>query len=129
MPRNEASQRLRLLTPMYIYKQYLYFVYIVTNPERSVLYIGVTNNLESRLAEHYFNRGLPKTFAGKYFCCNLIYFEEFQYVNEAIAKEKELKGWSRKKKTALIRTKNPDWTFLNISFCNRWPPKEKPQRF
>ena len=69
---------------MYIYKQHLYFVYIVTNHEKTVLYIGVTNNLDSRLAEHYFNKGIPKTFAGKFYCYNLIYFEEFQYVNDAI---------------------------------------------
>ena len=49
---------------MYIYKQYLFFVYIVTNHERTVLYIGVTNNLDARLSEHYFNKGIAKTFAG-----------------------------------------------------------------
>jgi putative endonuclease len=114
---------------MYIYKQHLYFVYIVTNHERTVLYIGVTNNLELRLAEHYFNKGTSKTFAGKFYCYNLIYFEEFQYVNDAIAREKELKGWSRAKKEILIITKNPDWIFLNKSTCNQWPPKEKPNRF
>jgi putative endonuclease len=83
---------------MYIKKEHLYYVYMVTNPERTVLYIGVTNNLELRLAEHYFNKREPKTFAGKYYCYNLIFFEEFQYVNDAIAREKELKGWSRSKK-------------------------------
>ena len=114
---------------MYIYKQHLYFIYIVTNPERTVLYIGVTNNLEPRLAEHYFNRGNPKTFAGKFYCYNLIYYEEFQYINDAIAREKELKGWSRSKKEAIIRAKNPDWTFLNPTICRCWPPKEKPDRF
>jgi len=114
---------------MYIYKVHLYFIYIVTNPERNVLYIGVTNNLESRLAEHYFNRGDLKTFAGKFYCYNLIYFEEFQYVNDAIAREKELKGWNRTKKEALIKTKNPDWTFLNNTVCRCWPPKQKPDRY
>jgi len=59
----------------------------------------------------------------------LIYFEEFQYVNDAIAREKELKGWRRPKKEALIKTKNPDWTFLNKVVCRQWPPKEKPDRF
>ena len=56
MPTKEASQGLQPLTDMYIYKQHLYFVYITTNHERTVLYIGVTNNLDSRLAEHYFNK-------------------------------------------------------------------------
>jgi len=69
---------------MYIYRQHLYFVYIVTNSERTVLYPGVTNNLEQRLVEHYCNRGQKKTFAGKYYCYNLVYFEEFQYINDAI---------------------------------------------
>jgi len=129
MPTKEASQKLRSQITMYIYKQYLFFIYIVTNPERTVLYTGVTNNLEPRLAEHYFNRGNPKTFAGKFYCYNLIYFEEFQYINDAIAREKELKGWRRSKKEALIKTKNPDWTFLNPTICRCWPPKEKPNRY
>ena len=73
---------------MYIYKIHLYFIYIVTNPERTVLYIGVTNNLDSRLAEHFFSKGNLKTFAGKFYCYNLVYFEEFQYINDAIAREK-----------------------------------------
>jgi len=79
---------------MYIFNKHLYFVYIVTNHEKTVLYIGISNNLEQRLTEHYFNKGKPKTFAGRFFCYNLIYYEEFQYVNDAIAREKELKGWA-----------------------------------
>ena len=75
---------------MYIYKIHLYFIYIVTKPERTVLYTGVTNCLDSRLAVHYFNKGNPKTFAGKFYCYNLIYYEEFQFVNDAIAREKAL---------------------------------------
>jgi len=114
---------------MYIYKQHLYFVYIVTNHERTVLYIRVTNNLEPRLSEHYFNRGHRKTFAGRFYCYNLIYFEEFQYINDAIAREKELKAWRLEKKEALIKTKNPDWMFLNKSVCRFWPPKEEPGRY
>ena len=129
IPTKEESQRPQPYTTMYIYKQHLYFVYIVTNPERTVLYIGVTNNLQLRIAEHYFNKGIRKTFAGKFYCYNLIYYEEFQYINDAIAREKELKGWSRPKKVALIKTKNPDWTFLNSTVCNHWPPKQKPDRF
>src|SRR5258705_5585317 len=82
-----------IISRMYIYRQHEYYVYIVTNPERTVLYTGVTNNLPQRLIEHYTNRGQPKTFAGKYYCYNLIYFECFQYINDAIAKEKVIKGW------------------------------------
>ncbi len=109
---------------MHILKQYHYYVYMVTNPERTVLYTGVTNNLPQRLTEHWDNRGQTKTFAGKYYCYNLIYYEYFTYINNAIAREKEIKGWSRQKKLDLIKTMNPDWTFLNPSICNGWPPKE-----
>ena len=101
----------------------------MTNPERTVLYTGVTNNLSQRLTEHWMNRGNPKSFAGKYYCYNLIYFEEFPYVYNAIAREKEIKGWRRQKKLDLIKTMNPDWTFLNPSICDGWPPKEIPTRY
>ena len=116
MPTKEASQVLQSLRNMYIYKQYLYFVYIVTNHEKTVLYIGVTNNLETRLSEHYFNKGIPKTFAGKYYCYNLIHFEEFQYINDAIAREKEIKKWRREKKNNLVMTMNPTWKDLSLEW-------------
>ena len=109
---------------MYIYKQHHYYVYIVTNPERTVLYTGVTNNLSQRLIEHWANRGKPGTFAGKYFCYNLIYYEYFPYINNAIIREKEIKGWRRQKKMDLIKNMNPDWTFMNPVVCKGWPPKE-----
>ena len=114
---------------MYIYNKHLYYVYIVTNPERTVLYTGVTNNLPQRLIEHWVSRGNSKTFAGKYYCYNLVYFEEFQYVYNAIAREKEIKGWRRDKKLLLIDTRNPDWVFLNAQACEHWPPKETPRRY
>jgi putative endonuclease len=106
-----------------------YSIYIVTNPGKSTLYTGVTNNLPQRLIEHWTNRGQPKTFAGKYFCYLLIYFEDFQYIHDAIAREKEIKGWSRKKKAELIKTMNPLWLSLNASICGGWPPAEIPTRF
>jgi putative endonuclease len=90
-----------------------YFVYIVTNVGRTVLYIGITNDLKRRLVEHFENRGKPATFAGKYFCHKLVYYEHFQFANQAIDREKQLKGWSRKKKEALIETMNPTWAELN----------------
>jgi len=108
---------------MYIFKQHNYYVYITTNPERTVLYTGVTNNLPQRLAEHWGNRGNPKTFAGKYYCYNLIFCEYFTYINNAIAREKEIKGWRRQKKLDLIKTTNPDLMFLNLSVCCTWPPE------
>ena len=101
-----------------------YYVYIVTNPTRTTLYIGVTNNLEARLSEHWINRGLRGTFAGEYYCYNLIYYEIFTDINQAIARDTELKKWSRKKKEALIASKNPQWHFLNFKFCKIWPPQK-----
>ncbi|KAA5548616.1 GIY-YIG nuclease family protein [Adhaeribacter rhizoryzae] len=90
-----------------------YFVYITTNPNRTTYYIGVTNDLPRRLTEHFENSGKPGTFAGKYFCYNLIYFERYPSPNQAIDREKQLKGWSRSKKEALIRKQNPNLKFLN----------------
>ena len=113
---------------MYICNRHQYYVYIVTNPERTVLYTGITNNFSQRLVEHWMNRGNPKTFAGKYYCYNLIYFEEFAYVYNAIAREKEIKGWRKEKKLKLIDTKNPDRFFLNAQICRGSPPKETPTR-
>ena len=92
-----------------------YFVYIVTNPRRTTLYIGVTNDLEYRLEQHFENRGKKKTFAGRYYCYQLLYWEWFDSPGHAIEREKELKSWSRKKKEALIESINPRWDFLNRS--------------
>ena len=94
-------------------KNHNYFVYITTNPAKTVLYIGVTNDLETRLQQHYDSRGKSKTFAGKYYCYHLIYWERFQYIDHAIEREKELKKWNRTKKEHLIATLNPEWRFLN----------------
>jgi putative endonuclease len=91
-----------------------YYVYITTNPGKSVLYIGVTNNLADRKAQHYANRGSTQTFAGRYFCYNLVHVEEYPDSIAAIAREKELKGWTRAKKDALIANNNPHWLFLQI---------------
>ncbi len=92
--------------------QHSYCVYITTNPGKTVLYVGMTNDLNARMAQHFENRGNPETFAGKYYCYNLLYWEGFQYVKQAIAREKEIKGWTREKKAALIATTNPKWQFL-----------------
>ncbi len=90
-----------------------YYTYITTNPGKTTLYIGVTNNLLRRLSEHFDNAGQPETFAGRYHCYNLIYYELTSDVNIAIAREKEIKKWNRKKKEDLIRALNPEWKFLN----------------
>jgi putative endonuclease len=75
------------------------------------------------------NRGDHKTFAGKYYCYNLIYLEEFDYIYNAISREKEIKGWRKDKKLKLINTKNPDWFFLTSEICGEWPPREIPMRY
>ena len=97
-------------------RKYQFFVYITTNPNKTNLYIGMTNNLGRRLQEHFENRGNSSSYTGRYYCYNLIYFEEYQYVNDAIAREKQLKKWSRKKKEWLINQQNPEWLFLNKQF-------------
>ena len=87
-----------------------YYVYILSNNSQ-VLYIGVTNNLEGRLFEHIRDR-LPASFAARYNLDRLVYYEDYPTPNEAIAREKQLKGWSRDKKKKLIHTMNPMWRNL-----------------
>jgi putative endonuclease len=92
---------------------YNFYIYITTNPSKTVLYVGVTNNLNVRLIQHYENRGKHETFAGKYYCYNLVYYEHFSHIQQAIDGEKEIKKWRREKKNKLIESMNPDWKFLN----------------
>ena len=92
---------------------YNYYIYFTTNPRKTTLYIGITNDMVRRLDEHFQNAGLKETFAGRYFCYNLVYYEMYSDVNVAIAREKELKGWTRAKKDILIKRFNPGWRFLN----------------
>lgn len=87
-------------------------MYITTNPGKDVLYTGVTNDLYTRMVQHYENRGDSKTFAGRYYCYNLIYFERHDSPTAAIDREKEIKGWSRAKKMKLIKSTNPGFDFL-----------------
>jgi putative endonuclease len=92
---------------------YNFYVYIVTNPVKTVLYVGVTNDLSRRLYEHTENKGNKTTFAGRYYCHNLVYYEHFTHIRYAIEREKEIKKWSREKKNSLIAVLNPEWKFLN----------------
>ena len=85
----------------------MYFVYILTNHTDKVMYIGVTNNLIRRVYEHK-NEQLDG-FTNRYHLHKLVYFEEYTEINNAIAREKQLKGWKRSKKNALVETKNPKW--------------------
>ena len=85
---------------------YQFFVYILTNDRETTLYIGFTNDLVRRTIEH--QNCFGSYFAGKYQLKNLIHYECYQYVNDAIAREKELKKWNRKKKLDLIKIENPE---------------------
>jgi putative endonuclease len=94
-----------------------YYVYILTNKNRTVLYTGMTNNLRKRLEQHHEAiKNNQKTFAGKYKCGHLIYYEEFTRVQEAIAREKEIKGWLRVKKLDLVKITNRNLKFLEGLF-------------
>lgn len=90
--------------------QRTYYVYMLTNTHHTVLYIGVTNNIERRLYEH--QNGTIPGFTKKYNLWKLVYLESTGDVNEAIAREKQLKGWTRSKKEALIAAQNPKWKDL-----------------
>ena len=84
-----------------------YWTYILTNPARNVMYVGVTNNLENRVADHRAGKG--GVFTSRYNVHTLVYAEEYQQVTEAIAREKEIKAWRRSKKNALVEAANPTW--------------------
>jgi len=94
-----------------------YYVYILTNEHRTSFYIGVTGNLNQRLLKHKENINLGiKTFAAKYNIQFLVYYEKFTWIQEAIAREKELKKCRREKKLELIKKFNPNFEFLNFHF-------------
>jgi putative endonuclease len=87
----------------------VFHVYILTNVSK-MLYIGVTNNLERRVYEH--RRKRVPGFSAKYNLHALVYFEAFGHISDAIAREKQLKGWLRSRKVALIQSQNPKWQDL-----------------
>ena len=105
-----------------------FFVYILTNELKTVLYVGMSNNLEQRIIEHCQQKGQRTSFTGKYNVYLLLYFETHQYVNNAIARENEIKAWRREKKMQLIAEINPELKFLNEEVFGKWPPEELPQR-
>ena len=103
-----------------------YFVYI-TSSQRRVLYIGVTSKHERRVFQHkaHFFGG----FTAKYNVSNLVYFERYSNVYRAIGREKELKGWLRKKKLSLIESTNPNWKDLSYGWYQKisMPQLEPPR--
>jgi len=88
----------------------MYYIYFVTNKGLNVLYVGVTNDLARRVYEH--KNKVVDEFTKKYNVDLLVYYEMYSDINLAIAREKQMKGWSRKKKDALIRKQNPLWKDL-----------------
>jgi putative endonuclease len=89
----------------------MYYIYILTNRENTVCYIGVTNNLERRMFEH--REKLVKGFTEKYGLSKLVYFEETPDVLSAIEREKQIKKYRREKKDCLIESMNPYWLDLS----------------
>ena len=87
-----------------------FYIYIMSNKGRNVLYIGVTNDLTRRVQEH--KSGMIEGFTKRYRLCALVYYEMWNSIDDAIKREKQLKRWSHIKKVQLIETINPDWRDL-----------------
>ena len=87
-----------------------YWVYLLTNRWLTVIYTGVTRSLQKRIWEHK-NKLIPG-FTKKYNCDRLVHFERYDRIEQAIAREKQIKGWIRAKKNALVETSNPEWRDL-----------------
>lgn len=91
-----------------------YYVYLLTNWNNQVMYVGVTNDLNRRIYEH--KNKMVEGFTAKYNLSKLIYFEETNDINAAIAREKEIKRWRREKKNKLVEQLNPQWKDLSEKF-------------
>ena len=100
-----------------------YFVYIISNKSNTI-YVGVTSNLSRRLWQH--QNKLISGFSAKYNLNKLVYYEEYGSPRQAIEREKQIKGWTRKKKVDLIKTKNPD--FKEIEIWNKFRDPSTPLR-
>ena len=96
------------------------YVYILTNASKTVLYVGVTSNLIQRIWEHK-HEVYKDSFTAKYKVHILLYYEVYTWIGDAIKREKQIKGWNRGKKNALISKKNPDWQELQLDPSSRIP--------
>lgn len=106
-------------------KDHNYYIYILTNWTGDVMYVGVTNDLQTRLWQHKSKTtmGFTKSYAVE----KLVYFERTSDVNVAIAREKEIKGWRREKKNKLVISTNPEWKDLSDGWFDNFsglPPKD-----
>jgi putative endonuclease len=97
-----------------------YYVYILASPS-GVLYTGVTNNIQRRVVEHRLK--LIPGFTRKYNVTKLVYFEVFEQIRTAIAREKQIKAWTRRKRLDLIESRNPRWADLTAE----WLPEPLPE--
>ncbi len=93
-------------------------VYILTNQHHTTLYVGVTSDLPKRISQHR-DKFYPTSFTAKYHINKLVYFESLPTITDAIAREKQLKAGSRKKKLDLINTMNPKWDDL-YNVIKKW---------
>ncbi len=93
-----------------------YYIYILASKKNGTLYIGVTNDLERRVLEH--KQKINEGFTSKYEVTRLVYFESFQYINDAILREKRLKQWNRQWKINLIEEENKEWNDLSEDWYN-----------
>ena len=100
-----------------------YYVYLLTNWNNKVMYVGVTNDLERRMYEH--KNKLVTGFTEKYNVQKLVYFEETGDVNAALAREKEIKRWRREKKNKLVLQINPEWRDLAESLIQDFSLRSK----
>ncbi len=91
-------------------KEFVYFTYIMASKSRTI-YVGVAGDLLRRVFQH--KQKIHAGFSARYNCSRLVWFQRFSEVNEAIQREKELKGWSRDKKIALVESTNPTWEDLS----------------
>ena len=104
-----------------------FYVYIMTNnPKSGVLYVGITGDLRRRVWQHK-NKSVPG-FTSRYNLTQLVYYEQFVYPGAAIAREKEIKGWRRSKKIALVESMNPRWDDLAREWQDIYKPTGQPPR-
>ncbi len=103
-------------------KEHHYFVYILASKTRT-LYVGVTGNIERRTIQH--KTKMHEGFTAQYDVNTLVYFEQFGDVHAAIAREKQIKGWRRDKKIALIEALNPTWKDLAREWFQEWHNSEQ----
>ena len=100
-----------LIVYLYFMKKYGGFVYIITNIQKTVLYVGVTSELRERIHQHK-TKHFANSFSARYNTTILVWFEQYDYIEDAIIKEKQIKGGNRKAKEKLINIINPEWKDL-----------------